>query len=94
MDIIQNNKEQKGNFIAIENGVQVGIITYIWEDANKIIVEHTVVEPQFEGKGVGKQLVMAVVKFARENKIKIVPLCSYTKRVFDKDPEAFKDVVA
>ncbi len=35
---------------------------------------------------------MEVVKFARENKIKIIPLCPFAKSVFDR-LEEIKDVL-
>lgn len=87
MTITQNNGEKKGAFIAIEEGIQAGEMTYSWAGADKFIIDHTEVDPSFGGKGVGKQLVMAAVEYAREKGIKILPLCPFAKKVFDKTPE-------
>ena len=46
-----------------------------------------------EGKGFGKKMVTKAVEYARENHIKIIPLCPFAKSVFDKTPN-FKDVLA
>jgi len=87
MTITQNNGEKKGVFIATEDGVQAGEMTYSWAGTDKFIIDHTEVDPSFGGKGVGKQLVMAAVEYAREKGIKILPLCPFAKKVFDKTPE-------
>ncbi|MCX2474248.1 GNAT family N-acetyltransferase [Pedobacter sp. MC2016-05] len=92
MEINQVNNEKNGYFEAIENNVQAGKMSYVWAGETKIIIDHTEVNPEFSGKGIGKQLLMAVVENARENKIKILPLCPFAKGVFDKD-ETIRDVL-
>jgi hypothetical protein len=37
-------------------------------------------------------MVAQAVTYARENNIKIIPLCPFAKKVFDKTPE-FRDVL-
>lgn len=73
----------KGRFVIYENDVFAGEMTYSWAGEDFFIIDHTLVEEQFGGKGYGKQLVMSAVDFARERKVKILPLCTYAKRVFD-----------
>ncbi|KQN38137.1 GNAT family acetyltransferase [Pedobacter sp. Leaf41] len=92
MEINQVNNEKNGYFEAIENNVQAGKMSYVWAGETKIIIDHTEVNPEFLGKGIGKQLLMAVIQNARENKIKILPLCPFAKSVFDKD-ETIRDVL-
>lgn len=92
MEINQVNNEKNGYFEAIENNVQAGKMSYVWAGETKIIIDQTEVNPEFSGKGIGKQLLMAVVQNARENKIKILPLCPFAKSVFDKD-ETIRDVL-
>lgn len=87
MEIQQLNSEKKGQFEALDNGLQAGILAYIWAGPGKFIIDHTEVSADFTGQGVGKKLVMAAVDYARENKIKILPLCPFAKSVFDKTPE-------
>lgn len=87
MKIEQFNREGKGFFKAIEEDKEAGRMTYSWAGENRFIIDHTEVNPEFKGKNVGKQLVMAAVNFARENNLKIIPLCPYAKSVFDKTAE-------
>lgn len=87
---IENN-EKKGRFVIHENDEFAGEMTYTWAGKDKIIIDHTGVLEEHGGKGLGKKLVMEAVGFARDNKIKILPLCPFAKRVLDK--EEFKDVI-
>lgn len=93
MLIEQFDRESKGFFKATENDQTAGRMTYSWAGTDKFIIDHTEVEAQFNGQGVGRKLVMAAVEFAREKGVKIIPLCPYAKSVFDKTPE-IADVLA
>ena len=92
LEVKQINRETKGEFIATFDGNKAGVMTYSWAGADKIIIDHTEVEPAYNGKGVGKEMVYKAVEFARENNLKIIPLCPFAKSVFDKTP-TFKDVL-
>ncbi len=92
MTILQINNETKGYFKAEDNGVEAGRMTYSWAGDNKIIIDHTEVNPDFKGQGVGNQMVMAAVDFARSKGITILPLCPFAKSVFDKT-ETIHDVL-
>lgn len=85
MEVIKEESGNKGTFIAKESNLKAGEMTYTWAGEDKIIIDHTEVNPEFSGKGVGKVMVMAAVDFAREKQIKIMPLCPFAKSVFDKD---------
>jgi predicted GNAT family acetyltransferase len=87
MEIIQENDEKRGTFKAMENGTEAGSMTYTWAGPTKFIIDHTDVNPEFKGKGVGKQMLMKAVAYARANNLKIMPLCPFAKSVFDKDAE-------
>lgn len=92
MEIIQENNDKKGAFKAVENNIEAGLMTYSWAGKNKFIIDHTEVNPDFAGKNIGKQLVMKAVEFARENNLKIMPLCPFAKSVFNRVAE-IRDVL-
>lgn len=92
MNIEQFNKETKGFFKATEDDKEAGRMTYSWAGKEKFIIDHTEVSSEFKGKNVGKQLVMAAVIYARENNLKIIPLCPFAKNVFDR-MEEIRDVL-
>ncbi|MET3732414.1 GNAT family N-acetyltransferase [Moheibacter stercoris] len=93
MKIERINDANKGFFRAVEDDVQAGLMTYSWTGTDKFIIDHTEVNPDFSGQGVGKKMVMDAVDFARANHIKIIPLCPFAKSVFDKEAE-IRDVLS
>ena len=87
MEIQHLEKNNKGLFFIRENGKRLAEMTYSRASESMIIIDHTEVSETLKGKGVGLQLVMEAVKYARENQQKILPLCPFAKSVFDKKPE-------
>lgn len=67
-------------------------MTFVFAGSDKIIIDHTEVNEGYNGKGFGKMMVEKAVAFAREKNIKIIPLCPFAKKVFDKNPE-YSDVL-
>lgn len=94
IEIQHINRAKNGLFRAESAGELAGRMTYTWIDAHTFSIDHTIVEEAFGGKGIGKQLVMAGVEYARANQLKIVPICPYAKSLFDKMPEELADVLA
>ncbi|OPC23962.1 acetyltransferase [Elizabethkingia anophelis] len=58
----------------------------------KLTVYHTEVNPEYEGRGFAKLLLEKLVSYARENNLKIVPLCPYVHAQFKRHPEEYADV--
>lgn len=92
MQIEHNNSEGRGIFIAKDGGKKAGEMTYSRKE-NNIIIEHTEVNPEFQGQGIGKKLIKKSVEYAREHSLKIVPECSYAKKVLERSSE-YEDVLA
>lgn len=92
MEIQQINRESKGFFKAVSEVKEAGRMTYSWAGSDKFIIDHTEVNPEFNGQGVGKKMVLAAVDYARENNLKIIPLCPFAKAMFDKMKE-IRDVL-
>ncbi|MCO4097500.1 GNAT family N-acetyltransferase [Macrococcoides canis] len=82
MEILQgNNKFYVGNEVAPD-----AEITF-QPSGDAIVIDHTYTDPKLRGQGVAKQLVERAVDYARENNLKVVPLCSYARVVMERDPE-------
>lgn len=93
MGIKHDEHKKKGAFFIEENGERLAEMLYFHSNPGEIKIYHTEVSPKLAGKGVGRDLVSAGVKFARENDLKIVPTCSYAKSVIEKTQD-FQDVLA
>lgn len=87
IEIKQIESGTKGFFGAYDNGKEAGRISYTLVGENKMILDHTEVKGAYRGQNIGKKILMKIVEFARNNKIKIIPLCPFTKSVFDKMKE-------
>lgn len=92
MEILLKEEENKGFAVAQENNQKVGMMTYSVAGTELIIIDHTEVEPAYNGKGVGKQMLYTIVEMARERNIKILPLCPFANALFRK-LEDIKDVL-
>ncbi|AXG72888.1 N-acetyltransferase [Flavobacterium arcticum] len=82
---------KKGSFKATDGETEAGLMTYVWAGEEKFIIEHTVGNPAF--KGIGMKLLDKAVAFAREKGVKIIPLCPFAKKMFDRKEE-IRDVLA
>lgn len=70
--------------MAEKDGDECGRMSYSDAGPDKFIISHTEVRPKYSSQGVGTMMVMASVEYARENDLKIVPLCSFAKSIFIK----------
>lgn len=92
MNIKQSDNTKHGTFEIFDADVKAGEMAYTWAGDSMLIIDPTDVEDQFRGQGIGRQLLDALVAFAREREIKVIPLCPFSKSVFDKD-QSIHDVL-
>ncbi len=84
----------EGSFYVEENGKILAEMVWWMKREDLMVIIHTEVSDELRGKNVGYSLVRTAVEYARENHLKIFPLCPFAKSVFDKKGEAFADVLA
>jgi predicted GNAT family acetyltransferase len=92
MHIQHEQSGSKGAFYVEENGMRLAEMTYSKAGDTRIIIDHTEVSDALRGKGAGKQLVRAAVDLARNNNLKILPLCPFARSIFEKVKD-FQDVL-
>lgn len=92
IEIKQIDQGTKGYFVASDAEHEAGRITYTFAGETKMILDHTEVDDRYRGQNIGKRILMEVVNYARENKIKIIPLCPFAKSIFNKIEE-IRDVL-
>ncbi|MBK7141978.1 MAG: N-acetyltransferase [bacterium] len=92
MEIQQNFDGAKGSFFIEQDGTRVAEMTYVQSTSILMIIDHTEVSPILKGQGVGAKLVRAGVEHARQNGLKIVPLCPFAKVEFERHTE-YADVL-
>ena len=92
MDIQHTSTDTKGEFYIEKDGERIAEMTYSKAGSSRIIIGHTEVFEKGRGKGYGKRLVKHGVQFARENDLKVLPLCPYATAIIMKN-EDLKDVI-
>lgn len=90
--ISYEDKETDGVFYLEKEGKRLAEMTYSKAGTDRIIIDHTEVDPALRGTGAGKDLVMYAVEYARNQEIKIIPLCPFANSVFQKTQE-IRDVL-
>ncbi|MFF2286035.1 GNAT family N-acetyltransferase [Peribacillus butanolivorans] len=83
----------EGSFFVEESGEKLAEITFYKSGDNEITVDHTVVSDKLRGQKVGNSLVEKVIEFAREEKLKVVPVCTFVQKLFEKNAD-YEDVLA
>ncbi|EJL71251.1 GNAT family N-acetyltransferase [Chryseobacterium populi] len=92
IEVKQNNDEKHGSFEAFIDGNRAGLMTYTWAGDERFIIDHTEVGEDYNGQGVGKEMVLAAVDFARKEGKKVIALCPFAKATFQKN-EDLQDVL-
>lgn len=84
--------ETKGEFFLKTEGEVKAKITYSKLGNTQIIIDHTEVSDDLRGKDVGKKLVEHAVDYARNNNLKVIPLCPFAKATIERD-KSLQDVL-
>ena len=66
----------------VQYGRRPGLVAFI----------HTEIDPRFEGKGLGSQLIAAVLDEARAADVRVLPFCPFVNGYISRHPE-YADLV-
>ena len=84
MEIVLKEHGAKGFAMALVDEKKAGAMTYSIAGEQLIIIDHTEVEPEYNGLSIGKHMLYKIVDMAREKNIKIIPLCPFAAAMFKK----------
>ncbi len=93
MEIKHVENTEKGSFNLEIDGEHLGEIEYVVSGPAEITIYHTGVNEKLRGQKAGDRLVAVAVGYARAGGLKIVPTCTFAKKVIDRTPE-YQDVIA
>lgn len=91
MEVKITSDSKKGHVFIGNEEAPVAEMTFTWAGKEKLIIDHTEVSESLKGRGAGKIMLMKIVKKARREGLKIMPLCPFAHSVFQKD-SSLKDV--
>lgn len=84
-------KGEKSFYIGDKNAPDAEM-TYVPSGDRLLIIDGTHVQESLKGQGAGRHLLEALTSWAREEGIKIIPLCPYAKAQMEKNP-AYHDLI-
>ena len=73
-------------FVLRLDGERRGFLEFTRPEVGVMRIEYVEVDPQLRGTGLGRELVVKAVSFAREAQLRVVPICSYARAVISRDP--------
>lgn len=79
--------KDKIEFIDEENDCIMGYVTFPKREDNILDLNHTVVNPSYQGQGIAAKLIKEVVEYAKKEDFKIIPTCSYAEKWFEKNED-------
>ena len=62
-------------------------------DGERVVFTHTFVPPELRGRGVAERLVRTALDWARQERKRVVPACSYVAKFIERHQE-YRDLVA
>ena len=81
----------KGAFFVEEDGKRLAEMVISISGSN-LTVYHTEVSENLKGKGVSTQLLETMVKYVRDNNLKVIPLCPYVNVQFRRHGDKYDDI--
>lgn len=86
---IQNNEAE--HRFETHVGEQTAVLEYT-RATNLIVYNHTEVPEALKGQGIASQLAKTALEYARDNHLKVMPLCPYVAAYIRHHPE-YKELV-
>jgi len=91
--VLMEIKEGKNRFYIGESEKEpVAEIVFSYKKTDIIVIERTFVSEELRGQNIAGQLLQRVVDKARREGLKIIPECTYAKKVMNRG-EDYKDVL-
>jgi predicted GNAT family acetyltransferase len=84
--------DHRGAFYVERDGQRLAEMTYSRANATLIIIDHTEVDERLKGQGAGRQLLDALVQWARHTGTKVMATCPFALAQFRKDA-SIRDVL-
>ncbi|NLC96215.1 MAG: N-acetyltransferase [Erysipelotrichaceae bacterium] len=87
MEVKLKSNKNGGVFSLYENEKRLGYMTFSFNDTDVINVNSTFIDPDYRNLGYAKILFDSMISYAIKNNYKIVPICSYVTKLFERKKE-------
>jgi predicted GNAT family acetyltransferase len=93
MNIQHEESDIRGrHFITDQAGNMLAELTYAVQHPDTMVVDHTEVTGELQGRNIGHELVEAAAEHARAKGRHLVPVCPFARSILTKD-NSFQDIV-
>ena len=86
IQIIKEDGETRGRYVVTIDGHEAELTYSRLGDSGNVAADHAGVPEELGGRGVGSALVRHLVEDARTQGFRVVPLCSFVKAQFRRNP--------
>lgn len=88
MKITEHISDHEGSFYLEKEEVKVAELNFNLNEEDLVLLDTRVSTlPGLDLEAEGMMLVMYAVNYARENQLKIIPVCPFANSIFFKNPE-------
>jgi predicted GNAT family acetyltransferase len=91
VDVGITDAQQAHRYEARRDDHVVGFAEY-QKSPEVVVFTHTVVEPAFEGHGIGSALIQAALDDVRQQRLAVVPLCPFVESWIERHPD-YRDLL-
>lgn len=88
---LQTDSRGHGLFYIEEYGERIAKM-FVEIKPHELVAIHTEVDQKAEGRGLAKMLLTAMVKYARDHKLMVIPNCPYVRAQFERRPDEYADI--
>lgn len=85
---------EEGRIFGVIDDKVMAETTYYFTDKDKIVIDHTFVDPSLRGQGVAGKMMEVVAQYLRDNNIKASATCSYANAWLKKHRETYADIIS
>ncbi|WP_178985517.1 GNAT family N-acetyltransferase [Winogradskyella helgolandensis] len=84
MELKHEESKTVNRFYLLDEGKEIGEMTYVYTKDNIIDLNHTEVDGAYRGQNLGLKLIEAAIDFIIKNKLKASASCSYAKKMLEQ----------
>ena len=86
LEKLEVNHNEAGHIFEVWINGHLCKLDYILDDKN-FVITHVGVYPEFRGQGVAGKIVEASLEYARQNSLRVIPMCSYAAAYIRSNPQ-------
>lgn len=86
LDKLEVSHNKAGNTFEVRIDGLLSKLDYM-QDGKNFVITHVGVHPEFRGQGLAGKIVDASLEYAKQNSLRVIPMCSYAAYYIRKNPQ-------